>query len=284
MVAVAFGDTLTLEEIDSPLDGAGDGLHVAFADDALQRCAVDWPLEKDLAYRAWRVMEEHVGRALPLRARVNKRIPPGAGLGGGSSDAATMLVGLNAWAQLGLSREQLVELAMQLGSDVGFLVAAMDGSPTAIVSGLGETIEPVTRDAPLHLVLMLPPFGCATGAVYRAFDEHVGAAAALQADRVRQLATTERVAADELFNDLAEPACVVQPELHVLRERVATLIHQPVHVTGSGAAMFALVDDEAAAQRLAGEIRDNLDLPCIATRTLTDASIAHVLNNRPTAT
>src|SRR5690606_1208618 len=126
MVAVAFGDDMTLERLDQPQDASDEGgmdpkagsdaisspiFDIAYAADAPCPCPVDWPLAKDLAYRALKLVEEHLGRSLSMRCTLRKRIPTGAGLGGGSTNAAGMLVGLNRLFDLQIAPETLRQLA-----------------------------------------------------------------------------------------------------------------------------------------------------------------------------
>ncbi len=259
MTALTFGDTLRLERVDErvgegvalPAEGA---LRVGFVGEAAGRYAVDWPVESDLAWRAWRAVEGHVGRALPARVNIDKRIPPGAGLGGGSSDAAGMIVALDRAFRLGLDDAAVLDLARPLGSDVAFAVAALRHGASALVTGVGDVVEVLPRRGPLHVVLVLPPFGCATPAVYRAFDELAVDAPAADARRVRHLATITPLHPADLFNDLAAPAARVEPRLGRLLRDLRGATDHPVHVTGSGAAVFLLARDEEAARALAGVV------------------------------
>ncbi len=280
MVACTFGDRLELRRTDDNAyegvdaggghaDSQGGGLQVV--PDTEQpsgvEISVDWPVEKDLAFRAWRLLESHLGRPLPVTATVRKRIPTGAGLGGGSSDAAAMLVGLDRLFELNLSH-RLVELAAALGSDVPFIVGAMQGEPSALVAGLGEQLEPLPLKGVLHLVLVFAPVECPTPQVYRAFDQlHPDAPLEADVERVRTLAAQWPVPQAGPFNDLAEPAMVVQPRL---REQIAALAAEriPAHITGSGAAMFIIAPNHLTAQSLARGVTAITGLPAIATRTL----------------
>ncbi len=232
MVAVQFADQLRLA---ASTDGASH-FHLAFDAAAPVPSQVDWPLNKDLAFRAHGLLEAHVGRSLPINATLLKRIPTGSGLGGGSSDAAAMLVGVNQLFSLGLDAATLRSLGQKLGSDVGFLVGALLGTPSAIVTGLGETLEPTVGSQVIDLVLIFPGFGCPTGEVYHAFDQlHAGSPRREpELQRVRALARQSPVVPSAPFNDLAAPACVVRPELGRVRERVASAVGLPVHITGSG--------------------------------------------------
>jgi len=267
MIALAFGDTLTLQRTQDHTD-----FDLRFTEDAPRPCTVDWPIEKDLAWRAHQCLQETTGRALPVHATLDKRIPPGAGLGGGSSDAAAMLVGLNGLFNLSLPTQALCEAAATLGSDVAFLVGALIGDPSALVTGRGETREPAPLHTPLDLTLVFPPITCPTGEVYKAFDQHLHdaqqGAQRVQPDRIRAMIAAQPPADAQLFNDLAEPACRVRPQLATSREQVRTAIGRPVHITGSGAAMFVLAKNTDDASHLAQRITAQTNLSAVATRTL----------------
>lgn len=288
-------------------------LVIEWAEDAPRPSVIDWPEEKDLAFRAHGLLEAHVGRALPVDALLRKRTPVGGGLGGGSSDAAAMLRGLNRLFGLGVSVAELQRLSAGLGSDVAFFIdedregelaadAAVDGdgewdsedacdssdrsealvSPgdadgaetsaeffrdaprSAIVTGFGDVIERVETPCE-DVLLIVPAFGCPTGPVYRAFD--AGGPGVLREMAVRKLVAdamhTGEISVAELFNDLAEPACVVEPRLREVMSRVFAPTAIPVYVSGSGSTLFVPFDvpeDEEAINRLADLAEQNLPL------------------------
>jgi 4-diphosphocytidyl-2-C-methyl-D-erythritol kinase len=228
--------------------------------DAKRRTDIDWSIHSDLAVRAHLALERHVGRGLPLQMKLEKRIPVGGGLGGGSSNAAAMLRAVNRLYELDLAQEELAHVGASLGSDVPFLVSGGAG----LVEGLGERIER-TPPPELHAVVVFPPFGCPTGKVYAAFDQR--GPAALNCDRVRQLAARHRPAPHEPFNDLAAPAAAVAPELSAVLQQVGQVAQRPVHVSGSGSTLFVLCDDGGHAQLTADLIEASTSLPAVAVRT-----------------
>jgi 4-diphosphocytidyl-2-C-methyl-D-erythritol kinase len=268
MAALEFGDRLHLTP---QSHRATSRFQIAFAADAPVACEVDWPLEKDLACRAHAAMVAHVGRPLPVQATLLKRVPTGAGLGGGSGNAAAMLVALARAFQLPISRQQLIALGQQLGSDVGFQVAAVLGQPSALVSGFGEHVEPLPMPNPLDLVLIFPGFGCPTGPVYAAFDDALNDPKRPDEQAVRHLATQWPVPPDGPFNDLAAPACRVQPRLGELLDVLRRRHNLVVHVTGSGSTLFVLASDAAEAEQIARRIVGETGLAALATRTLSAA-------------
>lgn len=262
MVAVDLFDDLALTRLDGrdaaeanpadapgpggPAEPAGDSTYdIAWADDAPQPTPIDWPVESDLIVKAHRLVEAAVGRSLPVAARLRKRVPVGAGLAGGSSDGAAMLAGLDRLFALNLGDGAMIELASRLGSDLAFFFS----TGSAIVGGFGERLEPwpaPEEAGPVHLALLMPPLHCGTGAVYRAFDA-MSPGASVDEASVRAAAGPPIAP----FNDLAEPACAVEPALAEVRRVIARAVERPVHVTGSGAGLFIVADDGAEAAYLA---------------------------------
>lgn len=240
MVAVDLFDDLQATPGEGP-----STFDIDWADDAPAATPIDWPVESDLVYRAHALLEREAGQPLPVNVVLRKRIPAGAGLAGGSSDAATMLMTLDELFELRLPQERLIDLSGQLGSDLAFFFA--DGS--AVVTGRGETLQPAPMDRPTHLCLIMPAFGCATGAVYSKFDE-LSPGAALDEERVLRAVHGEV----DCFNDLAEAACAVQPQLDVLRKQIAELTTYAVHVTGSGSGMFIVATGASHAGALAAQV------------------------------
>ncbi len=267
MVALEFADTLTL----SP---AGQTrFEMVYASDAPKPCPIDWPIEKDLGARAHKLLESHVGHPLPIAYSLAKRIPTGAGLGGGSSNAAAALVGLNNAFSLNLDKSTLITLGQKLGSDVGFLIGALLGAPSAIVAGLGEKLDPVPIRQTIHLTLIFPSFGCPTGPVYGAFDKlhnykPGNPLTPSQDARVRAMTQAWPVTPDSPFNDLAQPACIVAPGLAQTQAAAQTALGLPVHITGSGSTLFAIAPSAAEAARLATLATKATGLPAISTKTI----------------
>lgn len=256
MAAIDLCDEVTVEPLEG---GTPSTLSISFADDAPRPEPVTWPVERDLAWRAHRALESHLGHALSSRLTVLKRIPTGAGLGGGSSDAATTLIALDRAHGLGLSCDILASIGRTLGSDVPFFIdeARAQGQRAqprpALVTGFGERVErlEIVRG---EMVLIVPPFGCATPEVYRTYD--MLGPSPLRAQAIADLAHAHTLDPGALFNDLAAAARTVAPGLDALMKNAARAAGLPVHLTGSGSALFILTPPERAralAARLAAE-------------------------------
>jgi 4-diphosphocytidyl-2-C-methyl-D-erythritol kinase len=242
---------------------------ILWHDDAPKRTDIDWPITKDLAVRAQHALEERIGRRLTIQLKMEKRVPVGAGMGGGSSDAAAMLLALRDLYALDLDDAALREVAMTLGSDIAYFIDSDAMPRPAIVEGFGDRIERVEPSGRSRwLTMLFPPFGCDTAAVYRAFDDLSGHDHELLDDEVRALATGGGGDIDgvALFNDLARAACAVQPRLGELRAEAARSADSPVHVTGSGSALFIVPRDADHAEWLAVRLRDDLSIPARSVR------------------
>lgn len=194
---------------------------------------------------------------------LRKRIPAGAGLGGGSADAAAVLVALD-----GLLREDarstplpLARLAIGLGSDVPFCAL---GSGASRLRGRGEILDPLDLAERLPVVVAVPPFRCPTAQVYAARDE-LG-----PADGSRRLPAPPAVAAHcaELVNDLEPAAERLQPRLAGFRTHLERACGLPALMAGSGSAYAVFPDSVADAVRLAEALRAELDVPAFATATV----------------
>ena len=216
---VDLADTLTLETRD---DGA-----VVRAGDVPGVTA-----EEDLALRAARRLQEASGGRHGVSIAIDKRIPMGAGLGGGSSDAATVLLALNRLWDLGLSREALIDVAAELGADVPFFVFGQ----TALARGIGERLGPMTMPT-TWLALAFPDVHVATASIFAA------------PDLTRSTPSAKMDVFSEGYgrNDLAGVACARHP---AVAEALAVLTKLSPHarMTGSGACVFAPFarEDDAA--------------------------------------
>ena len=235
VAAVSLTDRLTFRP--------ADRLHVACADP-------DVPVgDGNLVARAARALAEATGATAGADVELLKRIPVGRGLGGGSSDAAAALVGLNALWDLGLSRQALVRLGADLGSDVPFFL----GTPTAVLRGRGERLQPADTSPRWWLVLGWPDFGLATAEVYAAYDRLPAPAGHRPAatDVLAHLAGPAALAAPLLVNDLERAAWTVRCSIKGLRRVFAEAGAAAVGMTGSGSACFALADTPNEAHRWA---------------------------------
>ncbi len=192
----------------------------------------------DLACRAARALQVACASKLGVDIELTKRIPQGAGLGGGSSDAATTLLGLNRLWALAQPREELQHIGATLGADVPFFVF---GEP-ALVRGIGEQHETVTLPAQ-SVVIASPGVGVATGDVFG------------QPNLTRNTPGLKTAAFLPSYgrNDLQPVATLLQPKIEALRRCFIEAEVVP-RMTGSGSCMFALTNGESKAKQLAATL------------------------------
>jgi 4-diphosphocytidyl-2-C-methyl-D-erythritol kinase len=188
--------------------------------------------QQNLALRAARLLKEYTGAAAGARIELRKHIAVGAGLGGGSSDAAAALVGLNKLWATGLEDSELLHLAAQLGSDVPLFLAG----PISRMRGRGETLTPITLK-PFWAVLLCPPVSCPTPQVYAAYDRQP-AKELVPVDLDRLVAFSADEWPGFLRNDLYLPARQVCPSIALWAKRLGQATGGPVLLTGSGSALF----------------------------------------------
>jgi 4-diphosphocytidyl-2-C-methyl-D-erythritol kinase len=274
-------------EIDSVFQAVSlyDEIEVVAADDGEIRLVEEGIAagSDNLVHRAARSLKESLGASHPCPSglgallRVRKRIPFGAGLGGGSSDAAAALLALVKVWGIEIAQDEVERLAITLGSDVPFFLQG----GTARCRGRGERIVRWSGEAerwpPLHYVVVFPGIHAPTKRVYEALDHARGGGSGLEpvsfldgAAAARALASlfeAGRLEKDLRFNRLEDFACSVFPELKELRRRLRDESAFEFGMTGSGSAFFAPCGDGAAsrreADRLAGRLPESMGVFCV---------------------
>lgn len=230
----------------------GDSLGIAPRRDGAIRLANPLPgvpEESDLCYRAARLLREHTGCRLGADIALDKRLPMGGGLGGGSSDAATVLMALNRLWHLDLPRAALQSLGLQLGADVPVFVFGR----SAFAEGVGERLQPIALP-PASYVVLMPPVHVATAAVF----SHPGLTRDTPEMKIPPLSGGH--------NDLEPVAVATYP---VIGEYLRWLgRYGDARMTGSGACVFAAFPDRGGAEavfaerprEMEGFVADGLDV------------------------
>ena len=213
--------------------------------------------ESNLVVRAARaVLPADAG----ARIELTKVTPSGAGLGGGSADAAAVLRVLR--DRHGLDHVTVMAVAAELGSDVPVCV---DGHPV-MMRGRGERLEPVELHGDLHLVVAKPTFSLATPPVFRAWD----ALGEPTSDRTVAPPAAVSHLVTELANDLEPAAEQVNPQVRGFRERLELVTGLPALLAGSGSSYWLPVADAEAAATLAARVESELHVEAFAAHVLRD--------------
>ncbi|MBR6791102.1 MAG: 4-(cytidine 5'-diphospho)-2-C-methyl-D-erythritol kinase [Oscillospiraceae bacterium] len=207
--------------------------------------------ERNTAFKAAKVFFAETGVPGGCEITVEKNIPSEAGMGGGSADAAAVLIGLDQMYGTDLPVDKLMDMGLRVGADVPFCLIG----GTALVQGIGERVASVSPMPDCHILLVKPSFGISTGAAFRHFDEtgvsvHPDNAALLAAMEAGDLSSMDRFMANVLEESAASP------EIEALRETIAAQGAEAALMTGSGSVVFGLFSDEekarAAAEKVSG--------------------------------
>ena len=219
--------------------------------------------QENLAYRAAQLLLAKLDRRTNIDIHIQKRIPIGAGLGGGSTDAAATLVGLNRLFNLKLSAARLERLALRLGTDVPFFIRAHP----ARAHGIGEVLRPVRVLAVFWLVILYPGFPVTTAWVYRNLPKKLTKPTSGNSIRI-SLKRFDRLA-DVLVNDLESVTLERYPKIRSLKEKLLREGAAGGLMTGSGSAVFGVFGSKGLAQRAFDRLR---------TEEGVQAYLVHVLN------
>lgn len=204
--------------------------------------------EENLVVRAAKAFFDATGKSGGVSIRLTKKIPHGAGLGGGSSDAASTLMALNDLFETKLSNEALADLAGSIGSDIPFFVFRS----VAVCKGRGELVSPIKLSEPLSILLLKPDFGVPTALAYQRWQES------------REIPGidygSQNFAGYDFVNELERP---VFEKFVFLARMKAWLRKQPevgaAEMSGSGATMFAVMRPGLDADVLAKRAKSEMD-------------------------
>lgn len=220
-----LNDTLELTATDKPGDCALK----------IEGAILDGAPESNLVVKAYRALEREVGELPGVSISLTKQIPAGAGLGGGSSDAAFTLSGLNDLFDLGLSVDQLAKIATALGADVPFFLY----NRPMLATGTGTDLRPFEMEFPYRIELVTPPIHSSTIAAYKALDYTMFDPNRSLEGILKQDASTWK---HSLPNDLEVPVFQLHPEISRYKEELYKKGAIYAAMSGSGAACFGIFD------------------------------------------
>ena len=214
------------------------------------------PQERNTTYLAWKALQRLTGEKLPVEVLLRKRIPAGSGLGGGSADAAAVLVGLNGLFGLGLRVDELREIGACIGADVPFCISG----GTAMGEGVGEILTPLPVPPAHLLVVATPPRSADTGKIYHAFDEaRINSTHSVEPVVSALRSGSLPALAAAVGNDLAPVTRNIIPEVSELEQSLLASGALGASMSGSGTAVFGAFEDAEAA----GIAKDTLNVPFV---------------------
>ncbi|MCF6157701.1 MAG: 4-(cytidine 5'-diphospho)-2-C-methyl-D-erythritol kinase [wastewater metagenome] len=209
--------------------------------------------EDNLVLKAVRLFQEESGVLNGVKIHLDKKIPVGAGLGGGSSDAAATLAGLNKLWQTGYDIKKLASLAAKLGSDTAFFIYGN----TAICRGRGEVVTPYPLLSKYNYIILYPRFEVSTALIYKNFKFDL-------TKKIKDVSFTLQtlLAGDPeklgayLYNRLEEVAFRIYPRLDEIKKTLETLGFCGTLLSGSGSALYALYKGEKDQEKIEQKIKD----------------------------
>ena len=206
---------------------------------------------ENLAYQAAFLLKKRLGLKKGIQITINKRIPLASGLGGGSGNAASVLLGLNKLWNLDLSYEELFQLARELGADVPFFLR---GGRT-LGKGRGDELQPLSQDPALYFVLVSPDFEVSTEGVYENLKNLTKEArsikiilSALNSGKITKIGNS-------LYNRLEEVVIPRHPQIAKIKKRLLELGAGGALMSGSGPSVFGLADDKKSAAEIYRKIK-----------------------------
>ncbi len=243
MLPIEMHDTLIISELKSTVD------NFVTIDDFSNGC-----IEYNLASLAIQKLAEKRGFKNKFRITIHKVLPIQAGLGGGSSNAAAALKGVNQYLKLGCTDEELIDISKDLGADIPFFIK----NKPMRCQGIGEIMEPVQVKNNYFVIIVKPKDGCGTKAIYEISDKMDLVTG--DVDKViKALAEgDDETLANSIFNSLQEPAIKKVPEIANIISLLKENGLKIVQVTGSGSAVFGMSTDKKLINTVAKKI-DELD-------------------------
>jgi len=223
----------------------GDGI-------TLESTGIEIPRGKEnLARRAAEVFLKECGISLKIRIFIKKRIPVGAGLGGGSGNAAAVLVGINRITNK-FSEDDLIRFSSKIGADVPLFIHCR----SSIIEGIGDKVTLISSFPLFYYVLLNPGFEVSTKRIYELWDEAFKEEGLIR-DGIEHKISLFRRGEFPLINDLEKLAIAIYPEIKNLREKLISMDVEAVSMTGSGPTVFGVFNDEKKAKMIYDYFRDS---------------------------
>lgn len=214
--------------------------------------------DDNIASKAIEAIDNKVNlKGQKFKITIHKNIPMQAGMGGGSSNAAATLIGINNFMKLNLKQDELLELSKPLGSDVPFFIY----NKPARCTGKGEVITPINVKNNYHVLIVKPHGGCSTKVIYSLFDENPEYNTC-DVNKVQEALETgnDELLATSINNGLQNAAVKYLPEIQEVINLLKSEGLDIVMMTGSGSAVFALSTNEKLIKRIAKKYDDKYDL------------------------
>ena len=204
----------------------------------------------NLAYKAASLLKNEYKIKEGIEININKRIPLQSGLGGGSSNAASTLIALNKLFNLKLNKNELIDLASKIGSDVPFFIEGK----TCLVSGIGDRIKRINSNLKLYLIIIKPKIGISTKLAYNEYDKHIKNTQEIKKEnKTKELVkalkqkNAEKVA-ENLHNDFETVIIKKYPIIKKMKDDLIKNSALNALMSGSGSAVFGIFKNKSEAE------------------------------------
>ncbi len=218
--------------------------------------------KENLIYRAAELLLDECKLHANIKLTLTKNIPAGSGLGSGSSDAAATLMGLNRYLDLNLSNRRLTKLASQLGSDVAFFL----NGPLALCRGKGEKNKKNKKKFDFLALLILPDVSISTKMVYENYDHNQVLYEKLSAEINSYISKNRIDLVVKMCANMLQSSCFsLAEELEKLKEKIEATGVRPLCLTGSGSAMFYIINTENVerAKAYSAKLEEQIGCKCV---------------------
>ena len=207
------------------------------------------PVKKNIIFKTLEVLSEHFDKDLfKLKIDLNKKIPAGAGLGGGSSNAAETIKACTELFDIKAEREEINSLAARIGSDVPFFLQ----NSSAIGKSKGEKLEPFDFDMPFHILIVFPNIHISTPEAYKMLNRTEIPQKEINFKTFLNKFVLERMQLEKnIINDFELPVFELQPELRSIKEKLYDVGSEFAIMSGSGSSVFGLFNDHKKAEKAA---------------------------------
>jgi len=242
MQSISLCDDLIIRKIDN-IDSVDESFILKINNDSHYSLPID---ETNLVTKAAKFLIKEYKIKHPVHIELTKRIPMGAGLGGGSSDCAATLRGINELFSLNISKHELMEIGRTFGADVPFCV--MGG--TALAEGIGERLTPIHSPISYPIVLIYPNIHVSTKDAYALLSDYVPPPDSVRSEFILTCKTGNIAdISGKLYNAFTAPLATLHPQISFLIDILYTTGALGASMSGSGSAVFGIFENENLAQR-----------------------------------
>lgn len=200
--------------------------------------------EGNLAYRACKEILAYSNKNIGVEIDIFKRIPSAAGLGGGSGNAATVLVGLNQMLKIGLSKDKIMKIGLKMGTDVPFFLS---GYTAALATGIGEKLQKIKTIPKLNLLIVVPRISVSSAWAYQEYRGIPKKEDELE--EIPLLYRTKKAVAKIMLNDLEKVTEKRYPVIVKIKEALRAADAMAVQMSGSGPSVFGVFGSKAEAEK-----------------------------------